>query len=175
MFGTVLDKLDTFFGRAFLVSRFFPFLVFLGLNLAVAYAMFPDARADMRKAIAASADAGAIVYVLAGFLLIAAIAYTLAPFSRITMELLEGDWLVSRRVFEPLGRREGCCRKARRFRPAKRSRRSWRPSRSAGLRAIASTTARRSPPRRRRSDGFGKSRRYSKPSPARSWSKPSRS
>ena len=104
MFGTVLDKLDTFFGRAFLISRLFPFLVFLGLNLAVAYAMFPDFRADMRKAIAASADASAIVYVLSGFLLIAAIAYTLAPFSRITMELLEGDWLLSRPVFEPLGR-----------------------------------------------------------------------
>jgi hypothetical protein len=104
MFGTVLDKLDTFFGRSFLLSRFFPFLVFLGLNFAVAYAMFPDARSDMRKAVAASAQAGAIVYLLAGFLLIAAIAYTMAPFSRITLRLLEGDWMLSSAAFVPLGR-----------------------------------------------------------------------
>jgi hypothetical protein len=44
MFGQVLDKLDTWFGRAFLLSRYFPCLIITTINALLALAAFPELR-----------------------------------------------------------------------------------------------------------------------------------
>lgn len=104
MFGTVLDKLDTFFGRAFLLSRFFPFLVFVVANIAAAYAAFPDLRPEFKAALAMSATGAGIVCLLLGFGTITAIAFALAPLGRLTTHFLEGEWLMEYWWLRPLGR-----------------------------------------------------------------------
>src|SRR5438045_3763883 len=104
MFGTVLDKLDTFFGRAFLLSRFFPFLVFVLANIAVAYAAFPDLRPRLKTALEMTAIGTGIVYLLLGLGTITAIAFGLAPLGRLTTNFLEGEWLIEHAWLRPLGR-----------------------------------------------------------------------
>jgi hypothetical protein len=104
MFGPVLDKLDTFFGRAFLLSRFFPSVILVGANFGLAYAAFPDLRPRLRALLEAAGTAGGIIYLLIGFVAITAFAYAMTPLGRITTSLLEGDWLLRHRLFEPVGR-----------------------------------------------------------------------
>jgi hypothetical protein len=95
MFGTVLEKLSGWFGQSYLVARFFPCLVAAVADLAVAYVAFPAMRPQLRFVLAnatASDVAGYLLLALAG---IAVAAYTLSPFVRVAVRLLEGSWLLA--------------------------------------------------------------------------------
>jgi hypothetical protein len=95
MFGTVLEKLAGWFGQSYLIARFFPCLIAAGANLAIAYASFPPVRPQLRFALAnatASDVAGYLLLALGG---IAVAAYTLSPFVRVALGLLEGNWMLA--------------------------------------------------------------------------------
>ena len=53
MFGSLLDTLDKWFGRTFLLARYLPCLLAVAINAMVVYAAFPDARSRMRAIVAA--------------------------------------------------------------------------------------------------------------------------
>lgn len=95
MFGQVLDKLATWFGRAFLLSRYFPCLLFAVVNAAVAYAAFPGARGLLNGIFSAAAGDKAI-YVLALLGAVAIASYAIAPFGQFVTRLLEGAFLPQR-------------------------------------------------------------------------------
>jgi hypothetical protein len=104
MFGTVLDKLDTFFGRAFLLSRFFPTLIFVVANSAIAYAAFPELRPQLLATLDAAGTATGIIYLLVAFGTITAVTFALAPLGPLTTRFLEGDWLLEHGWLLSLGR-----------------------------------------------------------------------
>ncbi|HYZ62467.1 MAG TPA: hypothetical protein VE650_08425, partial [Acetobacteraceae bacterium] len=95
MFGTVLDKLSGWFGQSFLIARFFPLLVAIVANGTVAYVAFPAVRPRVEATLAAAATANAVVYVLLALGAVAALAYTLSPFVRGAIQVLEGGWMLA--------------------------------------------------------------------------------
>jgi hypothetical protein len=98
MFGQVLDKLDNYFGRSFLVARYFPWLLCVASNLAIASIEFPDVRAhllDEYTALAVNPVSKAIDFALV-MLTIWVVAYATAPLVQIITEVLEGDWITGR-------------------------------------------------------------------------------
>jgi hypothetical protein len=95
MFGTVLEKLSGWFGQSFLIARYFPCLVAAVANLAIAYVSFPAVRPQLRFALA-NATAGDVAgYLVLALGAIAVVAYTLSPLVRVTLRLLEGNWMLT--------------------------------------------------------------------------------
>jgi hypothetical protein len=95
MFGQVLEKLDNYFGRSFLVARYFPWLLCVAINLAIASIEFPAVRAHLLEeytALAASPASKAIDFALV-MLTIWAVAYATAPIVQTMTEILEGGWI----------------------------------------------------------------------------------
>src|ERR1700678_1255074 len=95
MFSQVLEKIDTWLGRSFLVARFFPWLMFAAANLGLACIEFPPVWSfvqDEYKQIGTAARAIDIVCVLGA---IAVIAYTASPALQWATRLLEGQSLWS--------------------------------------------------------------------------------
>lgn len=95
MFGTVLEKLSGWFGQSFLLARFFPCLVFAVANAGIAYGAFPSIRPWLRTALADAAASNMAGYLLLALGTLAVVAYTLSPFVRIAVELLEGNWMLA--------------------------------------------------------------------------------
>jgi hypothetical protein len=95
MFGTVLEKLSGWFGQSYLLARFFPCLVAAVANLAIAYASFPAVRPQLRFLLANATAADVAGYLLLTLGAIAVAAYTLSPFVRVAVRLLEGNWMLA--------------------------------------------------------------------------------
>ncbi len=93
MFGQVLDKLDTWFGRAFLLSRYFPCLLFVTTNAVIAYASFATLRPPIDNAIANANSPTLVIYLVAALAAIGVFAYVISPFGLFVTRLLEGDFL----------------------------------------------------------------------------------
>ena len=92
MFGQVLEKLDSYFGRAFLLSRFAPWLLCLGTNVAIACIEFPEARSlvvEEMRAFAASKAVDLLVLLLVIWI----VAYATAPIVYAVTTVLEGGWI----------------------------------------------------------------------------------
>jgi hypothetical protein len=76
MFGQVLDKLDTWVGRSFLLASFFPFLIFLGANALMGQVMTPE----LTKYVMSSfSDYGPISGLAVWIAAAAAVAYVTDP------------------------------------------------------------------------------------------------
>jgi hypothetical protein len=94
MFGTVLEKLDNYFGRPFLLSRCFPWLLYLVANLAIASIEFPEVRRFVAAEYAGATVAKAFDFVTA-LIAIGVLAYATSPVIQAMTEFLEGNWIGS--------------------------------------------------------------------------------
>jgi len=92
MFGTVLEKLDSYFGRAFLLSRCFPWVLCLVANLAIASVEYPEARAFLYAEYQGATGAKAFDFALA-LIGIGVLAYATSPIIQAMTEFLEGGWI----------------------------------------------------------------------------------
>lgn len=92
MFGTVLDKLDVYFGRPFLLSRCFPWLLCLVVNLAIASIEFSEVRGFVETEYAGATGAKAFDLVVA-LIAIGVLAYATSPIIQAMTEFLEGGWI----------------------------------------------------------------------------------
>jgi hypothetical protein len=95
MFGTVLEKLSGWFGQSFLLARFFPCLVSICANGALAFLVVPAARPRLLAALKAAPTGDAVVYLVLGLGAVAAVAFTLSPFVHAAIRLLEADWMLA--------------------------------------------------------------------------------
>lgn len=93
MFGQVLDKLDTWFGRAFLLSRYFPCLLFAAANTLIACLEFATLRPPVLAALRAADSIAMVVNLVIGLAAIAVVAYVLSPVGQAVTRLLEGEFL----------------------------------------------------------------------------------
>lgn len=92
MFGTVLDSLDKYFGRPFLLSRCFPWLLYLAVNLAVASIEFPAVRTFFAAEYTGATTAKAFDLV-AALIAVAVVAYVTSPIIQAMTDFLEGGWI----------------------------------------------------------------------------------
>jgi hypothetical protein len=92
MFGQVLDKLDNYFGRSFLVARYFPWLLWVAINLGIASIEFSAVRAFLVGEYQNLFASKLIDFALA-MLAIWVVAYATAPLVQTMTELLEGGWI----------------------------------------------------------------------------------
>jgi hypothetical protein len=92
MFGTVLDKLGSYFGRPFLLSRCFPWLICLVVNLLIASIEFSQARAFVETEYAGAITTKAFDFV-AALIAIGGLAYATSPIVLAMTEFLEGGWI----------------------------------------------------------------------------------
>jgi hypothetical protein len=95
MFGQVFDKLGTYFGREFLLSRYVPWLLCIAANLVIACVEFPDVRdLAFKEYIAVSASAASKAIDLAVALIaVWVVSYSTAPLVQVIVNILEGGWL----------------------------------------------------------------------------------
>ena len=91
MFGQVLDKIDTYFGRVFILARYMPWLLCVAINGMFAFLEFPIIRAFVVKAYDDSAGKAVDLIVL--LLLVWVVAYTTAPLVHFVTRFLEGEWM----------------------------------------------------------------------------------
>jgi hypothetical protein len=89
MFGQVLDKLDAWFGRSFLLASYFPWLIFAAANVVMAQLMTPELVSWAVSPFSASAYAN-ISGVLVALTAIAGLAYVTDPLIRPMTNFLEG-------------------------------------------------------------------------------------
>jgi hypothetical protein len=101
MFGQVLDKLDIWFGRSFLLSRYFPWLLFFISNLVIVYIEFPQARAFLITEYNGIGSTSKIIDIIIALGGIGVVAYTMSPMLQYITKFLEGENLWSR-IAEPL-------------------------------------------------------------------------
>jgi hypothetical protein len=101
MFGQVLDKLDSWFGRSFLLAWYFPWLLFSISNLLLAAAEFPEARAFLLTEYSRVASSDKVLDLFLALGGVAIVAYTLSPAIQPVTRLLEGEGLW-RWIAEPL-------------------------------------------------------------------------
>jgi hypothetical protein len=101
MFGQVLDKLDTWLGRSFLLARYFPWLLFFAANLLLASVEFPEVREFLLAEYGRIASSEKIVDLVLALGAVAVVAYTISPATQPITRLLEGESLW-RWIAEPL-------------------------------------------------------------------------
>lgn len=89
MFGQVLDKLDSYFGRAFLLARYAPWLLALLANLLVAALEFPEVRQALLKSLT-QLDGVSGVSLLLVLLAVWVVAYATSPVMQFVIGFLEG-------------------------------------------------------------------------------------
>jgi hypothetical protein len=94
MFGQVLDKLDAWVGRSFLLASFFPFLIFIGANALMARFMTPEALGYLVSYFPGGAS-GPIGAVAVGLASAAAFAYLTDPLVAVTTKFIEGAYFPS--------------------------------------------------------------------------------
>jgi len=95
MFGQVLDKLDAWVGRSFLLASFFPFLIFLAANAMMAQFMTPDA-AKYAISYFEGGVYGPINTTVTCLAAAAAFAYVTDPLSVVMTRFLEGAYFPPR-------------------------------------------------------------------------------
>jgi hypothetical protein len=105
MFGQVLDKLSTWFGQGFLLSVFFPWLIFVVSNLVMVGVTFASADAYLLRYLdnVAGNQALAIIGSLAA---VGVGAYMFSPLLQVLTEILEGKYIPLQLVAEVLTRRQ---------------------------------------------------------------------
>jgi len=100
MFGQVLDKLNSWLGLAFLLSRFMPCLLFAVVNLLIGCIDSPRLRGFVATEYAGAASSKAVDIVV--FLLVVAVfAYAISPVVQFISRWLEGSGL-PRWIEDPL-------------------------------------------------------------------------
>lgn len=104
MFGTVLDKLNSWLGQAYLFSRFIPCLVFCVMNLALLYLTHAGLRQQIEAGISNITAASGAAYLVLALGTVAVFAYTITPLVRIVTAFLEGDWLLADNKLRWLGK-----------------------------------------------------------------------
>jgi hypothetical protein len=92
MFGTVLDKLGSYFGQSFLLSRCFPWLLCLVVNLLIASIEFSQMRALVEAEYAGATSSKAFDFV-AALIAVGVLAYATSPVIQAMTDFLEGDWI----------------------------------------------------------------------------------
>src|SRR5438874_551912 len=92
MFGQVLDKVSSYFGPGFLVARYFPWLICVAVNVAIACIEFPAVRAFIVQEYNALAGSKALDLAIA-LIGIAIVAYAMGPFIQAVTAFLEGAWI----------------------------------------------------------------------------------
>jgi hypothetical protein len=101
MFGQVLDKLNSWYGRSFLLAWYFPWLLFFTANLLLAAVEFPRARAFLFAEYGRVASSDKVIDVFLALGAVAIVAYTISPAIQPITRLLEGQNLW-RWIAEPL-------------------------------------------------------------------------
>src|SRR5271169_6713255 len=92
MFGQVLDKLDVWLGRSFLLAYYIPCLMFGVLNLLLGCIEWPRLREFVAAEYAGAASTKA-VDLLVALLTVAVIAFAISPITQLITNLLEGQYL----------------------------------------------------------------------------------
>jgi len=99
MFGQVLDKLDSYFGRAFLLARYVPWLLCLAANLVIAAIEYPAFRASLwADLVDVKGESAAILVIV--LLAVWVLAYASSPVVEFIIGVLEGRdlWDFPRRL-----------------------------------------------------------------------------
>jgi hypothetical protein len=91
MVGQILDKLDSWVGKSFLLASFFPFLIFVAANIAMVHLLVPEAAKYLSSAFSGSIY-GSISATGVGLAGLAALAYLLDPLVGVVTRLLEGAY-----------------------------------------------------------------------------------
>lgn len=92
MFGQVLDKLSTWFGQAFLLSIFFPWLIFAFANLAMVAVTFTSVDPYLLR-YAEGEPADKVIVIIASLGGIGILAYMTSPLIQVLTEILEGSYV----------------------------------------------------------------------------------
>ena len=95
MFGLVLDKLDGWFGRPFLLSAYFPTLLFALTNAALVYGCFPSTRPTLLSLLQ-DTTVGKTFDIAAFLAVVAVLAYAISPLVQIMINALEGRYIPDR-------------------------------------------------------------------------------
>ncbi|MDW5314525.1 hypothetical protein [Rhizobium sp. PL01] len=90
MFAEVLGKIDSWFGRSFLLARYFPWLLFCFANALVAAIEFEAVRAFLLEEYRNLGSGEKLVNLVIALSTIAVIAFTLSPAVQPITRLLEG-------------------------------------------------------------------------------------
>jgi hypothetical protein len=101
MFGQVLDKVDSWLGRSFLLARYFPWLLFAIANLLAAAIEFPVVRTFLSDEYAGLGAGGKVVDLVIFLTLVGVVAFTVSPAVQPVRRMLEGRDLPSF-IAEPL-------------------------------------------------------------------------
>jgi hypothetical protein len=101
VFSQVLDKLDSWLGRSFLLARYFPWLLFAAANLLMAAAQFPSVRSVLVAEYSRIASADKVIDIVLALGAVAVIAYIVSPAILPITRVLEGQSLW-RCIAEPL-------------------------------------------------------------------------
>jgi hypothetical protein len=101
MVSQVLDKLDSWLGRSFVLARYFPWLLFAAANLLIASLEFPEVRVFVSSEYNHLGSSDKVVDIVLVLSAVAVVAYTMSPIMQLVTRLLEGQHLW-RWVAEPL-------------------------------------------------------------------------
>ena len=93
MFGTVIDKIGGLFSRSFILASFFPFVIFAGASVIMAWVTLPATRPALTALFKMEAAKQAMV-VATVMVMIAIVAYIVSPLTVAVRRVLEGDLLV---------------------------------------------------------------------------------
>ncbi len=93
MFSQILDKLDTWLGRSFLLARYFPWLLFAATNLLMAAAQFPAVRGALLAEYSRVASSDKAIDLVLALGAVAVIAYIVSPAILPITRVLEGQSL----------------------------------------------------------------------------------
>jgi hypothetical protein len=95
MFGQILEKLDTWIGRSFLLASFFPFLIFVAANITMTQILIPDVAKELASFFSGSIY-GSVSATAVGLAAVAALAYLTDPLVGVMTKLLEGAYIPQR-------------------------------------------------------------------------------
>jgi hypothetical protein len=101
MFGQIVDKLDSWFGRSFLLAWYFPWLLFFFANMLLAAVEFPEVRAFLIAEYFRVESSEKILDVFIAMSAVGVIAFTISPAIQPITRLMEGETL-PRWIAEPL-------------------------------------------------------------------------
>lgn len=94
MFGQVLDKLDSYFGRAFLLARFAPWLLALLANIVIAALEFPHIGQALLKSLTQKDGiSGTSLFLV--LIAVWVVAYATSPVAQFVIGFLEGRHMPS--------------------------------------------------------------------------------
>jgi hypothetical protein len=93
VFSQILDKLDTWLGRSFLLARYFPWLLFAAANLLMAAAQFPAVRGALLAEYSRVASSDKAIDLVLALGAVAVIAYIVSPAILPITRVLEGQSL----------------------------------------------------------------------------------